>query len=39
MATRKKMKWCTNLGLREYFKGVPPDNFHEVLSAMNNFVK
>lgn len=39
MATRKKMKWCTNLRLREYFQGVPPNDFHEVLKIMDRFVK
>lgn len=39
IATRKKMKWCTNLRLKEYFQGVPPNDFHEILSAMDNFVK
>jgi len=39
MATRKKMKWCTNLGLKEYFKGMQPNDFHEVLSAMDDFAK
>lgn len=39
IATRKKMKWCTDLGLKEYFKGVPPNDFHEILSAMDNSAK
>jgi len=38
-ATRKKMKWCTDLRLKEYFKGVPPNDYHEVLKAIDDFVK
>jgi 3-hydroxyisobutyrate dehydrogenase-like beta-hydroxyacid dehydrogenase len=33
-ATRAKMKWVTDLGLREYFKGVPPKDFHEIFSTL-----
>jgi 3-hydroxyisobutyrate dehydrogenase-like beta-hydroxyacid dehydrogenase len=38
LATRRKMKWCTDLKLKEYFKGIPPDDFHKVLNAIDNFV-
>jgi 3-hydroxyisobutyrate dehydrogenase-like beta-hydroxyacid dehydrogenase len=38
-ATKNKMKWCTDLGLREYFKGIPPKDFHEVLNAIDNMKK
>jgi 3-hydroxyisobutyrate dehydrogenase-like beta-hydroxyacid dehydrogenase len=37
-ATRKKMRWCTNLGLREYFKGIPPSDYHEVLKAVDSIL-
>jgi len=33
-ATKDKLRWCTNLGLKEYFKGVPPKDFHEIFSAL-----
>jgi 3-hydroxyisobutyrate dehydrogenase-like beta-hydroxyacid dehydrogenase len=39
IATKEKMKWCTDLRLREYFKGMQPNDFHEVLRAIDNFVK
>ena len=29
-ATKEKLRWCTNLGLKEYFKGVTPRDFHEI---------
>lgn len=35
LATKEKMRWCTNLGLREYFKGVPPDDYREALRAID----
>jgi len=34
-ATKAKLRWCTNLGLKEYFKGVPPKDFHEIFSALD----
>lgn len=33
-ATKQKLRWCTGLGLKEYFKGVPPNDFHEIFSAL-----
>lgn len=33
-ATKAKLHWCTNLGLKDYFKGVPPKDFHEIFSAL-----
>ena len=33
-ATKDKLRWCTNLGLKEYFKGVPPKDFHEIFPAL-----
>lgn len=32
-ATVEKMKWCTNLGLKEYFKGKRPPHYNDVLKA------
>ena len=34
-ATKTKLAWCTALGLKDYFKGVPPKDFHEVLAALD----
>ena len=33
-ATKDKLRWVTNLGLKEYFKGVPPEDFHEIFTAV-----
>ncbi|MEW6671349.1 MAG: DUF1932 domain-containing protein [Thermodesulfobacteriota bacterium] len=33
-ATKAKLRWCTQLGLKEYFKGVPPKDFHEIFPAL-----
>ncbi|MFC1798873.1 DUF1932 domain-containing protein [Thermodesulfobacteriota bacterium] len=33
-ATRTKMKWVTDLGLRDHFKGVPPKDLHEIFTAL-----
>ena len=34
-ASKSKLNWCTKLGLKEYFKGVPPQDFHEILAALD----
>jgi 3-hydroxyisobutyrate dehydrogenase-like beta-hydroxyacid dehydrogenase len=34
-ATKAKLRWCTELGLKEYFKGVPPKDFHEILTVLD----
>jgi 3-hydroxyisobutyrate dehydrogenase-like beta-hydroxyacid dehydrogenase len=34
-ATKAKLKWCTGLGLKHYFKGVPPQDFHEIFEALD----
>jgi 3-hydroxyisobutyrate dehydrogenase-like beta-hydroxyacid dehydrogenase len=39
LATKNKMRWCTNLHLRDYFKGIPPKDFHEVLKAIDDMKK
>ncbi len=33
-ATKAKLRWCTELGLKAYFKGVPPKDFHEIFVAI-----
>jgi 3-hydroxyisobutyrate dehydrogenase-like beta-hydroxyacid dehydrogenase len=35
-ATKAKLRWCTQLGLKGYFKGVPPKDFHEIFEAIDN---
>jgi hypothetical protein len=34
-ATKSKLRWVTELGLKEYFKGVPPKDFHEIFVALD----
>jgi len=34
-ATKEKLRWCTNLGLKQYFKGTPPEDFHQILVALD----
>lgn len=34
-ATKAKLNWCTRLGLKEHFKGVPPKDFHEIFAALD----
>jgi 3-hydroxyisobutyrate dehydrogenase-like beta-hydroxyacid dehydrogenase len=34
-ASKAKLRWCTELGLKEYFKGVPPKDFHEIFAALD----
>ena len=34
-ATKSKLNWCTGLGLKEHFKGVPPKDFHEIFAALD----
>jgi len=38
-ASKSKLRWCTGLGLKEYFKGVPPRDFHEIFSALDEMNK
>ena len=33
-ATQAKLRWCTNLKLKDYFKGVPPQDFHEIFAPL-----
>lgn len=35
-ATKEKLHWITGLGLRDYFKGVPPKDYHEIFTALEN---
>lgn len=34
-ATKAKLKWCTQLGLKAHFKGVPPKDYHEIFEAID----
>lgn len=34
VATKAKLGWCTNLKLKDYFNGVPPQDFHEIFSVI-----
>ena len=34
-ATKSKLRWVTELGLKEYFKGVPPKDFHEIFVPLD----
>lgn len=34
-ATKAKLRWCTQLGLKAHFKGVPPKDYHEIFKAID----
>lgn len=34
-ASKAKLRWCTNLKLKEYFKGLPPKDLHEIFVALD----
>ncbi len=34
-ATKEKLRWCTEIGFKEYFRGLPPGDYHEILSAFD----
>lgn len=34
VATKEKLHWCVEQGFKTYFKGVPPQDFHEIFAAM-----
>lgn len=34
-ATKAKLHWCTGLGLREFFRGVPPKDYHEIFPVLD----
>lgn len=34
VATKEKLHWCVEQGFKAYFKGVPPQDFHEIFAAM-----
>jgi 3-hydroxyisobutyrate dehydrogenase-like beta-hydroxyacid dehydrogenase len=34
VATQAKLRWCTNLKLKDYFNGVPPQDFHEIFAPI-----
>lgn len=33
--TKNKLRWCTEMGFKEYFHGIPPSDFHEILDAFD----
>ena len=33
-ATKTKLRWCVNLKFKEYFKGVPPKDYHEIFAVL-----
>lgn len=35
LATKEKLRWCTELNFKEYFKGVPPKDFHEIFAVID----
>jgi len=34
-ASKVKLRWCTDMKFKEYFKGVPPKDLHEILTAFD----
>ncbi len=38
-STKDKLHWCTGLGLKKHFDGVPPKDYHAVLEAMDQLGK
>lgn len=38
-ATKSKLNWCTGLGLKDHFKGVPPEDFHDIFAALDEIGK
>ena len=38
-ATKMKLRWCTEKGFKEYFKGVPPSDYHEILVAFDKITE
>ena len=34
-ASKAKLRWTTNMKFKEYFKGVPPKDLHEILAAFD----
>ncbi|MDX9872482.1 MAG: DUF1932 domain-containing protein [Clostridia bacterium] len=37
-AAKEKLRWCTNQGFREFFGGLPPEDFHDVLTAFDKII-
>jgi len=35
-ATKAKLRWCTEQNFKQYFKGVPPKDFHEMFAVLGN---
>jgi hypothetical protein len=38
-ATKEKLSWCSNLGLKEHFGGETPKTLTEVLNAIEEKLK
>lgn len=34
-ATKAKLRWCTNLELKEHFKGIPPKDLRDIFIALD----
>ena len=34
-ASKHKLRWCTDMKFREYFKGVPPQDLRQILAAFD----
>lgn len=34
-ASKAKLRWCTSMHFREYFKGVPPNDLYRILTAFD----
>lgn len=35
-ATKAKLHWVTKLGLKAHFKGVPPQDYHQIFAALDS---
>ena len=35
-ATKAKLRWVTELGLKAHFKGVPPKDYHQIFAALDS---
>jgi hypothetical protein len=35
-ATKAKLHWVTELGLKAHFKGVPPKDYHQIFAALDS---
>ncbi|MDR3562214.1 MAG: DUF1932 domain-containing protein [Negativicutes bacterium] len=39
VATKAKLRWVTELKLKDHFQGVPPKDFHEIFTALERLYK